>query len=169
MLFRILSIGILFFTFSSCEKDDICSQETPTTPLMFIEFRDANNPNVRKNVSNLKIRSNKFTKDFPIVNNSFLVKLPLDPTENFSEFEFILNYKVANVTENSDKIKINYTRQNEFISKACGYKTNFLLNPNNTLQIDANNNALWLLNTEIVNPTINQDKKEDELHVKIFI
>jgi hypothetical protein len=46
---------ILGFASSSCEPDDICDPNTPTTPRMLIQFYDISNPSVLKNVTNLKV------------------------------------------------------------------------------------------------------------------
>jgi len=46
---------ILGFASSSCEPDDICDPNTPTTPRMLIQFFDISNPSLKKNVTNLKV------------------------------------------------------------------------------------------------------------------
>mgnify|MGYP006353373257 FL=1 len=40
----ILLLLAVAFTFSSCEKDDICDANTPTTPRLVIGFYDFLNP-----------------------------------------------------------------------------------------------------------------------------
>ena len=50
-----LLLLVFCFSFSSCEKDDICDANTPTTPRMVIKFFDINNPTVEKSVTNLKV------------------------------------------------------------------------------------------------------------------
>jgi hypothetical protein len=47
-----IALSVLFlFTvcFSSCEKDDICDANTPTTPQLVIEFYDAVNTTLPMN------------------------------------------------------------------------------------------------------------------------
>ena len=51
----ILLVLIMAFSFSSCEKDDICDANTITTPRLVIKFYDVNNASVAKNVTNLTI------------------------------------------------------------------------------------------------------------------
>ena len=58
---KLLLLLGLTFSLSSCEKDDICAESTPTTPKVVIEFYDAANPTTAKNVSNLVVTSPDFT------------------------------------------------------------------------------------------------------------
>ena len=51
-LFLLLLLSVFF---SSCEKDDICDTNTPTTPKIVIEFYDVANPTTLKNVTNLGV------------------------------------------------------------------------------------------------------------------
>jgi hypothetical protein len=41
--------------FSSCEKDDICDPNTPTTPRLIIDFYNIEDPTKTKNVTDLAI------------------------------------------------------------------------------------------------------------------
>ena len=50
---KIYLLFLIAITFSSCEKDDICDANTPTTPRLIIDFYDATNPTALKNVINL--------------------------------------------------------------------------------------------------------------------
>ena len=54
IVFITLSL-LLAVSFWNCEKDDICAEGTPTTPRVIIEFYDAANPTVLKNVTNLRV------------------------------------------------------------------------------------------------------------------
>ena len=47
---------LLALSFWNCEKDDICPEGTPATPRLIIEFYDAANPTVLKNVTNLRVQ-----------------------------------------------------------------------------------------------------------------
>ena len=50
----VLSIGIAC-SFSNCEKDDICAEGTPVTPRIIIEFYNAAQPTVLKNITALGV------------------------------------------------------------------------------------------------------------------
>ena len=52
---KILSLLLIAIILSSCEKDDICSDET--TPRLVVEFYDVANPSTVKNVFNLKVKA----------------------------------------------------------------------------------------------------------------
>ena len=46
-------IFLIFLILFSCEKDDICLEGTPATPRMIILFKDHENPQAKKGVSEL--------------------------------------------------------------------------------------------------------------------
>ena len=53
---KLISLLLLFtFGLSSCEKDDICDANTPTTPRLVMTFYDISSPTKTKNVTNLKV------------------------------------------------------------------------------------------------------------------
>ena len=62
--------------------------------------------------------------------------------------------------QNEDKLYINYNNW-EYISRACGYKTNYEIED----LITENDSSNWILETEIVNNFIINEKN---IHVKIF-
>jgi hypothetical protein len=50
----ILLLFVIVYSFSSCEKDDICDANTVTTSRLVISFYDVTNSAILKNVTNLK-------------------------------------------------------------------------------------------------------------------
>jgi hypothetical protein len=50
----ILLLFVIVYSFSSCEKDDICDANTVTTARLVISFYDVTNSAILKNVTNLK-------------------------------------------------------------------------------------------------------------------
>ena len=160
-LFLLLLIGILF---SGCEKDDICDAETPTTPKIVIEFYDIANPTTLKNVVNLGVFNTDFTIGFGFTNVS-TGKIPLKTFEDASVFYFIQNGTDSdNSNDNLDEVTFNYTRKTAYVSRACGYKTLYTLDPTNpvTVTTDASN---WIQNVTVSQPNI---ENENETHVKIY-
>ncbi|MCL9808806.1 DUF6452 family protein [Flavobacterium luminosum] len=175
---KILFVIVFVFSIVSlwnCEKDDICEEGTPTTPQLVIEFYDNNNPTALKSVSNLKViadgEPNGIVFDASATDNTKYhfngskLKIPLKTIQDFTNYSFTLNDGNA-ITSliNEDKIAINYTRNDIYISRACGFKTVFTLNDSNgvVLNADANN---WI--KEIAVQT-NAITTENEVHVKIF-
>jgi hypothetical protein len=166
ILFLALLIANLFW---GCEKDDICEDGTPTTPRMIIEFYDNNNPTIKLNVVNLAVVDESLTPaDTLEFNGVSQIEIPLKTTDIITKYSFILNLDDPIPSlENKDKLEINYSRNDVFISRACGFKTVFTLNnPNGIVQetniVDSNK---WMKQITIQQHNI---LNEDEVHVKIF-
>ena len=170
----ILLVLLLAVSFWNCEKDDICADGNSDTPFIVIEFYDSANPTVLKNVTNLKVLLNGnstavvFNKDLDAENqtrylsNGNKIAIPLNANGEQSDFDFKFNF--GDAAENTDVITFNYKTRNVYISRACGYKTNFQLDPTNPIIVtnDANN---WIQNIVVTQPNITN---ENEVHVKIY-
>lgn len=162
----IKTVLLLIFTVSfwNCEKDDICAEGTPTTPRVVIEFYDAANPTVLKTVTNLGILAPGFAEGFGF-NGVSLVTAPLKTTSDTTTLQFIENGSDSDTgNDNVDEITFNYTREDIYVSRACGYKTNFTLDPTTgaVLTTDADN---WIQSITIEQPSI---ENENETHIKIY-
>ena len=174
---KLLLLLLLIFSFSSCEKDDICAEET--TPRLIMEFYDISNPANLKNVLNLKVKGNGatdfivFNESLPIDNqNRYLfsgnkLELPLKINDSITKYSLVLNSTSTSVLPNEDLLEFNYTRQNVYVSRACGYKTIFTLNsPIGVIRTDNETPDLfWMQNINI--QTTNIDT-ENEVHIKVF-
>lgn len=165
------------FTFSSCEKDDICDANTPTTPRLVIGFYDFLNPSVLKNVTNLKVVGegmtdgivfNTATGDAKYLTNGSTISIPLKTVGTSTSYSFTLNSGNANpALVNVDNIKFDYTTQELFVSRACGYKTIFTLDPINpyTHTDAAVADTKWIKHISVEKSNI---ENENETHIKIF-
>jgi Family of unknown function (DUF6452) len=166
-IFLLLFIG---FAFSGCEKDDICDPNTPTTPRLILEFYDDANPTVLKNVVNLKITSvnelNVEVGDTLLFNGVSKVQLPLKTAEDLTKYTFTLNSLDA-ANDNIDFFEVNYTREDVYVSRACGYKTIFnLIDTNPILYTEPSTpDGLWIKG---INIETNAIENENETHVKIY-
>lgn len=158
----------------SCERDDICPASTPTTPRLLINLLDASNQDNPKNVFDLVVVGVEDDEllDTPLPNYVFAdtddLVLPLKTTDNTTEY--ILIQGASNndngtpddnsddtIDGNYDRIIINYTREQVFVSRACGFKTIFR---NVTLTIeDVNNDGRWMLSRT---PLIDNQSVENE-------
>ncbi len=159
----VLLVATLFF---GCEKDDICAETTPTTPRLIIDFYDFTNPTLSKNVTNLGIIGEGLNTVI-VFNGVSKVQIPLDLTQDLSKYQFILNYGNSDpVFINTDNLQFDYTRNNVFVSRACGYKTLFTLSETSPFtQTDATNpDGLWMKNITVLQSNINN---EDETHLSI--
>ena len=162
---KIILLLLITFAFSSCEKDDICADDT--TPKLVIEFFDISNPSESKSIVNLKVKevgqANEY-KTFTAVNT---ISIPLRITNPSTKYSFILNSTDAD-NINEDFLEFNYTTQNIFVSRACGYKTIFELNtdPSGLIKTDsATPDGFWMQNVVKVTNSITN---ENETHLKIY-
>ena len=158
---------LLPFTFglSSCEKDDICEDGTPTTPKLIIEFYDNDNPTNTKNVTDLKVTAEGMTTSLEY-NAVSKIELPLKTDADLVKYNLVFNSKNADVAlQNEDKITINYNRKDIYISRACGFKTLYNLNANPNGMVLTTDPDNWIKEITIQKFTI---ENENETHVKIF-
>lgn len=152
---------LLAVSFWNCEKDDICAETTPTTPKLVIEFFDKLNGDNNKNLTNLHYFEINST-DTLTSNAVSTLSIPLRTTENSTTFRLILNGNDDDLTNDLiDDITINYERNEIYVSRACGYKTNFILNDLDGFTTTNN----WIFVSGIANNIIDN---EDETHVKIY-
>jgi len=163
-----LYITFLSFILSiigSCEKDDICIEEN--TPHLIIRFFDHENPTEYKKVVNLKVQIEGIDGDY--VNKTVTaltdsIAIPVKVTEDITRFKLILHGNDDDETnDNEDVFDLNYTREEVFVSRSCGYKT--LYYDVTTALISDNDN--WIKSIETVkNPQDILNQNSD--HVKIF-
>ena len=175
---KILIILLLTFFFSGCEKDDICDSLTSTTPRLVIEFYDFANPSVLKSVVNLRVKADgiteslTFNESLPTTNperylfDGSKVFIPLKTTAETTKYSLILN-SGATIGENTDLFEINYTRQEIYVSRACGFKTIFSLNTTSPIVYSDTTtpDGFWIKDLDIVKTNLNN---ENETHVKIY-
>ena len=161
---RILFLLFITITFSGCEKDDICTDNT--TPRLVLEFYDISNPSILKPVVNVLVTGEGQTA-LGTYNGVSKIKLPLDITQDTTKYSLILN-STSLTGANEDLLQFNYTRQNVFVSRACGYKTIFELNatPNGVIRTDAATpDGFWIQDINILTTNI---ETENEIHIKIY-
>ena len=171
---------LLSFVFAGCEKDDICDPTTPTTPRLVIEFYDNNNISLTRATTNLKIVGDGMEEDteyLPNLNggltwNDTVVYLPMRLNQDDTVYKLILNSDNDDTTvEMTDILKINYIRNDVYVSRGCGFKTLFdlygdpLRDPfvlNNTPDATS---GTWIKNIQVIQSQIND---ENEAHIRIF-
>ena len=158
-------ILVLSMSFSSCEKDDICDATTATTPKLIIEFYDVLHPTVLKNVTNLAVKEVGSTAIIGFVSES-KIQLPLKTNEDITKYSLILNSTDLTI-DNEDFLQFNYTRQNIFVSRACGYKTIFTLDPTTPfIKTETSTpDGYWIQNITVATSNITT---ENETHIKIY-
>ena len=155
LLFIVLSVSTLFY---NCEKDDICLDSEPKTSRLIIRFKDALDNTQFKSVATLAVQGigNSAVLNFGTTDS---IAIPLNAATDLSQFKFFKNYNET--TQNSDQCDFSYTRTDEFVSRACGYRTVFE-NLSPSIVTDTDN---WILSYEIVHTTLNN---EDEKHLILY-
>ncbi len=163
--FKIISLVCFTALFSGCEKDDICAPDTPTTPRLVIEFYNNENPAILKNVTDLRVK-NPGQNTFMSFSNTSKIEIPLRTFEDTTVYEFTLNANATGISNNTDTIQINYTRDAIYVSRACGFKTFFTLNPIAGFTVEATQDTnRWIKNQNILQTKIDN---ENEVHIKLF-
>ncbi|QSB25962.1 DUF6452 family protein [Flavobacterium sp. CLA17] len=172
---KIISFLLVFaFGLSSCEKDDICDPDTPTTPRLVITFYDINNSTLRKRVNNLRVTgkdqalsvvfNESALDDTKYLTSADSIAIPLRTDTDITTYTFINNYGSTNASlVNSDEINFVYSRQNSYVSRACGFKTIFNLSA--FQRTDPTGDGVWMQDIFIINPNI---ELENETHIKVF-
>jgi len=146
----------LFAALLGCEPDDICIEGVAGTPELVVVFYDKNNPNTPKNVANLQVKGmDNETLLYNATNDS--IALPLKTGASMSSFSI---KKIENEVEHEALLEINYTTNDQFISRACGFKTTFEI----ATISDTKTNS-WIQGIEIITNSISDTKQS---HVKIL-
>src|SRR5690606_23270464 len=115
-------IGALLF--SGCQKDDICPEGTETTPLVQIEFFNAEDSEVLKVVPGLTIIEVETNDTLFGPETTNHVNIPLRTTQSYTEYRFIANGDTDEANE--DLVRFDYLPTPDYINRACGCKINFL-------------------------------------------
>ncbi|NNE32769.1 MAG: hypothetical protein HKN40_10405 [Winogradskyella sp.] len=174
----VLFILITFVMLTNCERDDICAESTSTTPRLIIEFYDASNPDILKDVPRLTVYGEGLITDpvertdatLKFNENSSLVEFPLKieaenqtvTTRFILEKDTNLRLDTNNATDsNVDIIQISYIPEFKYVSRACGYKSIFTnLIVQNTLD-----GSTWISGIEVDELIVDN---ENTVHVRIL-
>ena len=164
--FLVVLLVIVCFGQSACERDDLCAETTPTTPLLVIDFFDADNPADEKIPENLAVLEDGETDLNNIrVFNATTISIPLRTDDDQTVYQFLLNSTAdADSAEqpNNDLLTFTYERSEEFVSKACGFRITY---SNLNAQSQGGDDADWIQSIETINPILVNDTIT---HVRIF-
>jgi hypothetical protein len=159
-----LVFGLCLFSAGGCEKDDICVDGD--TPLLIIKFFDNENPENTKNVNRLRVLG--FGREETVgtfTDRSTLdsIAIPLRPGELETTFIIILDSEDEQEMEigNPDTVRFDYTTREVFISRACGFVSQYE-SLESRLQEGTEN---WIQNIEVENTSV---QNMEGAHVSIF-
>ena len=162
---QLIVLLLITFSLAGCEKDDICDENTSTTPSVVIEFYDAASPNTLKNVTNLKVVASGFTEALTGTTGVSKIKVPLRTDLDATTWEFIAAGSDDDTTnDNTDLLNFTYLRETIYVSRACGYKVVYDLTNSNT-NLVATDTDNWISSIAIIQPNIDT---ENETHIKIY-
>ena len=156
--FLILTLGIA--ALSQCEKDDICLEGTPATPKMIIRFFEEGNPDVDKIAEGLQVRAIETEAVF-VSSSSDSIGLPLNAFTPFTQFEFTQNLGADN--EKVDTLQFNYSRNDIYINRACGFKGTFIFESPGLEIVNPGDN--WIQGYTVIKDTI---ADETGYHLAIY-
>ena len=157
---KIISTLIIGFYLISCEPDDICLTTIPDTPKLIIGFFDEST-GLKKEVLDLKVQGNN-SEEIYLFQTTDSISLPLKNLEKITSYALVKNFKEnINNSGNRDHLLVSYQYNHIYISRACGYVSNYDINQ----VVIENDNSNWIIKSEIIN---SQVKDEKTIHVKVF-
>ena len=155
-------IGFLFLAIiiiSACEKDDFCTQ-TPVTPKLILRFYDADNRDTFKDVESLSVWvEGKDTITSYMSADIDSIAIPLNPNDSETIYHFKMNDTDGKTINNKEEtFTINYTPENEFVSRSCGFRVIF-----NDANFSSDNT--WINSFTAIETTIDN---QNAAHVQVF-
>jgi len=148
---------LLIFLFQfllSCEPDDICLSSVKDTPRLILGFYDINTGEI-KEINNLKIQGLS-NEEIYVYQTLDSIGIPLKNSENLTVYTLTKDFNENTPSSgNEDKVYFNYNYNWNYISRACGFITTYDIQD----IIIENDSENWILNTEIIDANIIDEKK----------
>lgn len=139
--------------FYACDIDDICTD--PTTPNLVLRFYDATSTTTLKSTDSLYVWAEG--KDSIFLNQSLdSIAIPLNPLAT----ETVYNLSKGTLLLN--KLTINYTTEEDYVSRSCGHRFVF---KDMVLSIDNPSNS-WI--STITPNEISSITSQNSAHVQVF-
>ncbi len=166
MIKKIILFTLIVFAFKGCTKDDICPEGTATTANLLISFSDIANPLNSKEVTVLSVITNN-TDSIAVINlaTTAAIEIPLNTNSDTTKYLFkqsTLSESGTVLSENIDRVMFIYQRQNGYVTRACGFKTEFF-NLETNLEPEGNEN--WIKEIIVKRDTVND---ENSAHITML-
>lgn len=112
------SLLLAVVIYAGCTADDICSEDTQTTPNMVISFADNRVSGLAKPLDSLKITNLDYDQ---VVWNApaDTISIPLSTEVERSTYAFTIRKNNISYT---NVYQFDYRHQEVYVSRACGYK-----------------------------------------------
>ncbi len=161
MIKKTILLFWVILSLNGCTKDDICPEETPTTPLLIFTFKNVFNPLLAKTVSNLTIETDEETPIVFVTNVSTdSIGVPLRTGADNVRYRFIQNK--GETDSIIDIYEFRYERSDVYVNRACGFITTY---DNLTARKTDDGIVNWILNLNILKTTV---EDETEAHITIL-
>lgn len=160
---KFLILIIIISALTSCQHNDICTENQPATPRMIIKFYNYNNPNQLKAVQDFNAREIN-SENYYYENNKSdtLISIPLRTNHQSTTYEFVIN-KDSVDTQESALIEFTYTPKETYINRPCGFRTIF---EDYAVEVPEINPDNWIKAIEI--PHENTINDEESAHLYIY-
>ena len=158
MVKRIVFLLFLVFAFKGCTRDDICPEGTATTPNLIIIFKNAADTINRKKVEDLSIKTDYENSVLVLARTATdSIAIPLSTTSDTTKYRFIYT-KISEIDTvvNIDRVMFVYNRKDLYVTRACGFKTEFF-NLEPILENEGSEN--WIQRISTNQDTIFDEKK----------
>ena len=152
-MYKFLYLLLILLLHQSCEPDDVCNLENPSTPQLVLRLYDANQPSQLKSVDTLWVKDTENESILQFFNTDSIA-IPFQINSNKMDFDFMISGGI------SDELLIDYQTQDMYLSRACGFQSTFIIN-----EIEISSNQSWINTIEIVTNEILVDTLA---HVKIY-
>ena len=152
-MYRFRYLFLILLLHQSCEPDDVCNVENPSTPQLVFRLYDANQPSQLKSVDTLRVKDTENESILQFINTDSIA-IPFQINSNKMDFDFMISEGI------SDELLIDYQTQDMYLSRACGFQSTFIIN-----EIEISTNKSWINTIEIVTNEILVDTLA---HVKIY-
>ncbi|MEL6812856.1 MAG: DUF6452 family protein [Bacteroidota bacterium] len=154
-----ISILVLFL-YSGCTRDDICAEDTPTTPLLQVEFKDITDRTENKPVTSFRLVLNGTDTLASVNTTDTLVSVPLNTLANTTLYEFLIS---SDNEDNGDNLTFTYSTQEQYVNRACAFR--IIYNEFQTALEPEVGNGNWIRDFTVQQTTI---EDETEAHLTIF-
>lgn len=153
----LLTLVVFLCAMQACERDDLCATSIPKSPRLVLRFADAANPGQFLAPTGLKVIYPEVNDSLPSGSGTFAqdsLGIPI-PTGIGEINTLIILVENANDTllRNADTLDLRYLANEVFVSKACGFKNDFILQ---SVSLRADNNN-WIQSISIINDTIQNE------------
>ena len=130
-------------------------------------FYDAENPDLTKNVVQLQVFIEGVDEPYENETISTLtdsIALPIQVNQNLTRYRLVLpGDEEEGIEDNEDVFEITYVKEDEFVSRSCGYRALFY---EGTAELEQDQDN-WIVDLEAQSEPL-EITNEERAHVKIF-